>query len=138
MVRAETSNKNEYWISKHRYYELKHFCMQYEYWKLMLRHLEDGALRTTSVIDISDKQHTSTTTTVESAAIRRDLYLRNIAMVDESAREADEVLSSYILEGVLKGKSYDELNALYFLPCGKEYYYKKYRKFFWILNGKRL
>lgn len=28
-LRAELSEKNPYWIEKHRYYELKHFCLQY-------------------------------------------------------------------------------------------------------------
>lgn len=32
-IRAEVSKKNPYWIEKHRYYELKHFCLQYPIWK---------------------------------------------------------------------------------------------------------
>ena len=32
-LRAELSEKNPYWIEKHRYYELKHFCLQYPIWK---------------------------------------------------------------------------------------------------------
>lgn len=27
--RAELSRKNPYWIPRHRYYELKHFCLQF-------------------------------------------------------------------------------------------------------------
>lgn len=33
MERAEVSKRNKYYISKHRYYELKHFCLQYPEWK---------------------------------------------------------------------------------------------------------
>lgn len=29
IIRAEVSENNPYWIEKHRYYELKHFCLQY-------------------------------------------------------------------------------------------------------------
>lgn len=29
VIRPEISPKNKYWISKHRHYELKHFCLQY-------------------------------------------------------------------------------------------------------------
>ena len=29
----ELSEKNPYWIERHRYYELKHFCLQYPLWK---------------------------------------------------------------------------------------------------------
>lgn len=32
-IRPEISKKNRYWIDKHRYYELKHFCLQYPTWK---------------------------------------------------------------------------------------------------------
>ena len=27
-MRPELSQKNPYWIGKHRYYELKHFCLR--------------------------------------------------------------------------------------------------------------
>lgn len=33
IIRAEVSENNPYWIEKHRYYELKHFCLQYPTWK---------------------------------------------------------------------------------------------------------
>lgn len=32
-IRPEISKKNRYWIDKHRYYELKYFCLQYPTWK---------------------------------------------------------------------------------------------------------
>lgn len=32
-IRPELSEKNPVWIGKHRYYELKHFCLQYPIWK---------------------------------------------------------------------------------------------------------
>ena len=32
-IHPEVSEKNKYWIDKHRYYELKHFCLQYPLWK---------------------------------------------------------------------------------------------------------
>ena len=33
IIRPELSKSNPYYISKHRYYELKHFCLQYYEWK---------------------------------------------------------------------------------------------------------
>lgn len=32
-IRPELAENNKYWISKHRYYELKHYCLQYPLWK---------------------------------------------------------------------------------------------------------
>ena len=39
MERAEVSKRNKYYISKHRYYELKHFCLQYSEWTKAVRML---------------------------------------------------------------------------------------------------
>ena len=32
LTRPELAKSNKYWLSKHRFYELKHFCMQYQDW----------------------------------------------------------------------------------------------------------
>ena len=40
VIRAELSKKNKYWIERHRYYELKHFCMQYPIWKKVYSAIE--------------------------------------------------------------------------------------------------
>ncbi len=51
-IRPEISQNNEYWISKHRYYELKHFCMQYPLWKAAYRLLELEGVRSLDLSDI--------------------------------------------------------------------------------------
>ena len=33
VIRNEISKKNKWYIGKHRYLELKHFCLQYPEWK---------------------------------------------------------------------------------------------------------
>lgn len=33
-LRPEPAKSNHYWMNKHVYYELEHFCMQYELWIL--------------------------------------------------------------------------------------------------------
>ena len=35
-IRPEISPNNKYWIEKHRYYELKHFCLQYPLWNMRI------------------------------------------------------------------------------------------------------
>lgn len=44
LIRPEISIKNKYWISRHRYYELKHFCLQYTDWKKMYLILTDTSI----------------------------------------------------------------------------------------------
>ena len=40
VLRSELSPKNKYYIDKHRYYELKHFCLQYPEWKQTCTYLK--------------------------------------------------------------------------------------------------
>lgn len=40
VLRSELSPKNKYYIAKHRYYELKHFCLQYPEWKQTYTYLK--------------------------------------------------------------------------------------------------
>ena len=42
VIRPEIARSNAYFISKHRYYELKHFCLQYREWHA--DHLDSKAL----------------------------------------------------------------------------------------------
>ena len=44
VLRPELSSKNKYYIDKHRYYELKHFCLQYPEWKKSYSAFDDTNL----------------------------------------------------------------------------------------------
>ena len=50
LIRPEISKNNEYWIPRHRYYELKHFCLQYREWVKIVNSL-DSKLPSTSCIE---------------------------------------------------------------------------------------
>lgn len=113
-IRPEPSKKNEFWIDKHRYYELKHFCLQYPVWKKAWL-----ALKNVSKDDAAE------------------FYEQRMSIVKEAAVEADESLADYILLGVTTGVSYEHLSLRHNIPCCKEIYYSRYRKFFWILSKKR-
>ena len=45
VLRPELSPNNEYHIDKHRYYELKHFCLQYPEWKKSYSVFDDTSLQ---------------------------------------------------------------------------------------------
>lgn len=55
-IRAELSEKNPYWIEKHRYYELKHFCLQYPIWKKIYRSLDGLSGHSTDFTTMLDRQ----------------------------------------------------------------------------------
>ena len=55
-IRPEISKKNRYWIDKHRYYELKHFCLQYPTWKKAHSSLDSGINVTDDVLCDMDEE----------------------------------------------------------------------------------
>lgn len=134
-IRAEITQNNPYWIEKHRYYELKHFCLQYPIWKKAYGAI-DGFSK--QPIDIFKVKSSSFSNPTEECAIAKEQYGYLMGMVEEAAKDTDPVIGKYILEGVVYGLSYDKLNARYSVPCCKEVYYSLYRKFFYILNKYRM
>lgn len=134
-IRAELSSKNKYWISKHRYYELKHFCMQYPDWKRAYSELCDTNLPL-SMIETTPTDNLPGDPTVKRA-LMKTFCSERIELVEKTALKADQCLHDYIIKGVTEGKSYTYLKTVLDIPCGRDMYYDKYRKFFWLLNDTR-
>lgn len=64
----------------------------------------------------------------------RSIYYGRMKVIERAAEEADPFLSSYLLKAVTEGYSYDHLKARLEIPCGRDMYYDRYRKFFWLLD----
>ncbi len=133
-VRAEISMKNKYWIPKHRYYELKHYCLQYPYWikKYASVNLESSSSSITvlnSIQNINDR--------TSDRAIELAYYKFKMEMLEKVAKETDPYLWKYILAAVTEGVSYTYLKTKLNIPCCKDVYYELYRKFFWLLSKAR-
>lgn len=135
LIRPKISEKNKYYIDKHRYYELKHFCLQYNEWK------KNYAACNESIIFASkfEKEASSNVPSDITAkyAIKRAYYADRIKTVEKAALEADEFLFPFLLKGVTEGLSYTYLKTKLEMPCGRDMYYDRYRKFFWLLSESR-
>lgn len=132
-IRPEISKKNKYWIDKHRHYELKHFCLQYPKWKRAYQSSPNISLSTMKPGSISSLHSNPT----EREAIRKTRYLERIEMIERVAKETDNELHSYILKAVTEELSYTYLKAQTEIPCGRDMYYDRYRRFFWLLDKER-
>ena len=134
-IRPELSDKNKYWIEKHRYYELKHFCLQYPMWKKTLSSLSSLGSKPTNVPISSSygKNIDPVADYVESSSF----YSDRIEMLENVAEKTDPDLAKYILKAVTEGLSYDHLKSRLEIPCSKDTYYDRYRRFFWLLNKAR-
>ena len=135
VIRAEISEKSKYYIDKHRYYELKHFCLQYKEWKKEYARCND-AIIFAAQIDRLPSSNTPSDITAKYA-IQKIYYADRIKLVERIAVEADNFLYPYILKAVTEGLSYTNLKAVHNIPCGRDMYYDRYRKFFWLLSEAR-
>lgn len=134
-IRAELSERNKYWIEKHRYYELKHFCLQYPLWRKARAALDSLSKRPNNSAAVSRTNKVSSP--VEKCVEARLFYTDRMELLENVANETDEVMSVYILKAVTEGISYDHLKVRMNVPCCKDTYYELYRRFFWLLNKAR-
>lgn len=129
-LKPELSGKSKYYISRHRYYELKHFCLQYPEWKRELYSISSITSQKYSdrVIDNMPTDRT------QMLAEKRELYLRKMSIIEQACIKADPDIYDYILKAVTEGWSFDQLNARERIPCSRDTWYDRYRKFFYILD----
>lgn len=135
LIRPELSETNRYWIEKHRYYELKHFCLQYPLWRHAYNSLIDYPCSWPQLVPPCKTNVVSDPITKHID--ERMYYADRMKMVEQVAKETDEELSCYILEAITEGISYDHLKARTGSPCCKDVYYDLYRRFFWLLSKER-
>lgn len=134
-IRPELSERNRYWISKHRHYELKHFCLQYPIWKKEYEALKIPKL-SLAVIEIVAKTNTPSDPTL-NYVLKKAYYKERIDLIEKVAMETDEYLYEYILKAVTEGISYTQLKSRLKIPCSRDMYYDRYRRFFWLLSEAR-
>ena len=135
VIRAQISEKSKYYIDKHRYYELKHFCLQYNEWKKAYANCNESIIFTSSLENIPTSNTPSDLTA--KYAMRKAHYGSRIKLIEQAAMDADNFLYPYILKAVTEGLSYTYLKSKMDIPCGRDMYYDRYRRFFWILSEMR-
>lgn len=135
VIRPEISNKNKYWIDKHRYYELKHFCLQYPMWKTTYASFNNPNV-SLSTIEYAPTSNVPGDPTAKRA-IMKAYYAEKIGLIEKVAKETDRYLYEYIIKAVTEGLSYTYLKTRLEIPCGRDMYYDRYRKFFWLLSESR-
>lgn len=128
-------NEKKYEISKHRFLELYHFCMQYQEWKNELKLVKDTVKGMTNTDGIRGSGGVGSAT--EQLVIRRLKLLEKCGLIEQTAIEADPELYQYIIEGVTaEYASYKYLREAKGIPCGKDMYYNRRRRFYWLLSQK--
>lgn len=135
LIHPKISEKNKYWIDKHRHYELKHFCLQYPIWKKAVFDMNNSNL-SLSIIERIPSTNLPGDPTGRRAAMRL-YYSDKIDLIERVAKETDQYLYNYILKAVTEGYSYVYLKSRLKIPCSRDMYYDRYRRFFWLLSQER-
>ena len=135
VIRPELSVKNKYRIDKHRHYELKHFCLQYPEWKRAYADFDDPSIPLSTIERVPTSNLPGDPTA--KRAVMKAHYQERMDLIEKAAMEADMYLHNYILRAVTENLSYTYLKSRLGMPCGKDMYYDRYRRFFWLLNQAR-
>ena len=128
-------NEKKYEINKHRFLELRYHCLQYTDWRRELTGMTD----TVRSIEYSKegKGSPSQGSATEHLAIRRTELEEKCKVIEQTAIEADPELYPWILEGVTQDyATYSYLRDAKKMPCGKNMYYERRRRFYWLLSKK--
>lgn len=134
MPNIRSLNKEKYNISRHKFAEVYHFCMQYNEWKDELKYKTD-AVRSIEITDMP-VYHSNGDSTADLACRRAELC-RKCELVEQTALEADGDIYQYILKAVTnEGISFNYLKMIMNIPCGKKMYYDRRRKFYWLMSSK--
>lgn len=133
-LKPELSAKSQYHLPKHRYYELRHFCLQYRDWQKQLKMLNSS--QTPEFLERFQRS-TELPNPTERIAIMRAALSENVRIIEEAAQEADKELAKWLLLGVTEGRSFENLKTTMDIPCERDMYYARYRKFFWLLSRNR-
>lgn len=131
--RNELSSKSKYWISKHRYLELKHFCLQYPEWKRQLNSI-NNLPSSNGFVRVSTRS--SDDFFIDHVVLCRINLEKSMSLVEQAAQNTDGYLAPFIFAAVTEEKSYTWLRE-HGMACGKDMFYDRYHKFFWLLDQTR-
>lgn len=107
--KPELSKKSPFYITKHRYYELKNFCLQYPDWKKALEQVNGWESNSHEISGIIRGCLPESST--ERQAIIRAYYSMHIDIIDRCVAKLEPAIAPYVLRGVTEEVCYDALRA---------------------------
>lgn len=132
-MRYELSPKSKYYLPKHRFLELYHFCLQYKEWKQEIDALE-GLRDHAETLPVQTSNHGDPTA---SRAIRRAELSKKMELVERTAAETDPVLAKYIFKSVTdENVTFINMSMMDDIPCCANTFTSRKRRFYWLLSQK--
>ena len=134
-IKAELSRKNEFYLPRHRYYELKHFCFQYPDWVRIYNSLT-GLSSRPSDMRVNERANGHSDPTAKIAEKKVELS-EKMEMIHTVAKNIAPDIYIPLIKGVTEKLNYEQLRMNYDILCSRDAYYKYYRQFFWALDKVR-
>lgn len=136
MPNIRTPAKNsKYYISKQKFLTARHYCLQYNEWRDEYGMLVGGGISGVSYDDMPHGSNLANPT--ELKAMRMAELSEKIALVERTALEAGEDIAEWVLKGVTsEDATFHYLKTVMGLPCEKDMYYDRRRKFYWLISQK--
>lgn len=125
----------KYALDKNEYLNAKYYALRYKKWRDEYEALED---QSKAIRYDKDKVQTSGDfDPVETAGIRRAELAEKIEKIEQTATETDAEMSQWILKGVTEEfATYQYLHNTLGMPCGKDMFYHRKRRFYFLLSQK--
>lgn len=133
MPNVRTLNEKKYGLGKHEFLHAYHFAMCYNRWRRELAASGHAVRSPRPSGDSCGGEHDSQT---ERLGIRRAELSKKAELVEQCCLEAAPEIYKWLLLAVTnEGVGYDQLAAMG-MPCGRAYYYRRRRHFYWSLAQK--
>lgn len=127
---------SKYWLPKQQFLTAFHYCQQFPDWEKDYRQLvkEAGISavpsgRTPRGSDAGDP--------TGAAAVRLAEIERKMKIIRDTAQEVAPEISFWLLEGVTKNRPFWYLHDVMHMPCERDMYYDRRRKFYYLM-AKRI
>ncbi|MCI6637372.1 MAG: hypothetical protein MSH32_03610 [Lachnospiraceae bacterium] len=136
MSKVRAGWNGQYTLTKHEFYTAYHYALQYSDWVKEYEDVTDGSK---AITYDSDRVQTSPNPDgVENAAIRSSELHDKIRTVEDTVKAAAPELYPWLLTAVTtEGVTYKYLAGMEKpIPCGKDYYYLRRRRFYYMLSHK--
>ena len=127
------SKKSKYYLPKPVREAMIKYAKLYPGWRARY-----NAIGGTKAMTISDMPRSGNLIdTTQRDGIRRAELDEKMNQIEDAAIKTDSSLFRYILIGVTEDLSYEIMRARHRIPCGKNEYYAKKRRFYYILAQER-
>jgi len=131
----------KYKISDHAYWELYHFCLRYWEFKRKIDEITQSGGGSGSIAYAETNGRYSDPTA--NKALKRASLARNCELIEQTALETDGGIYKMLIDNVTTGATYEQIRAIMEaydiqVPCGRQKFYNLRKKFFYLLNQKKI